>query len=204
MATFTPSDVIDSNERNWAANLGMLDWDNTRIVFTKRSLIEFLKYTGTTVDTNYTNIQKLPRYAKFGKITGLDEAEPNQQLSATAVSSAASDFKPTRRVRTAPGGETHDIFGTYADDDDVLSQAPRATATSSQPSQSQPETKNEGEENKGTEADTSSATIRRKPTGNTSSSFWDPTPEEPVKPAFKPSRRVREMPGGRDSIADLL
>ena len=57
---------------------GMLDWDNTNIVFTKRSLIEFLKfvflsanasnsdddsdrYTGTTVDTNFSNISKLPR-----------------------------------------------------------------------------------------------------------------------------------------------
>ena len=57
----------------------MLDWDSTSIVFTKRSLIEFLKqvsltseplhvgltsngrYTGTTVDPNFTNIQKLPR-----------------------------------------------------------------------------------------------------------------------------------------------
>lgn len=57
----------------------MMDWDNTRIVFTKRSLIEFLRcvcryvwrllllreaslysYTGTTVDTNFSNIQKLP------------------------------------------------------------------------------------------------------------------------------------------------
>ena len=57
---------------------GMLDWDNTNIVFTKRSLIEFLKYamlmdhhasfanllwryTGTTVDTNFQNVSKLPR-----------------------------------------------------------------------------------------------------------------------------------------------
>lgn len=55
-----------SKERDWPANLGtssqldrplrmpliinlvystgMMDWDNTSIVFTKRSLIEFLKY----------------------------------------------------------------------------------------------------------------------------------------------------------------
>ena len=56
----------------------MLDWDSTGILFTKRSLIEFLKlvhslekfnrfnigsyrYTGVTVDVNLTNIGKLPR-----------------------------------------------------------------------------------------------------------------------------------------------
>ncbi|PSS22659.1 hypothetical protein PHLCEN_2v3025 [Hermanssonia centrifuga] len=73
-----------SKEKEWAANIGeffvccvrrklylltsqcptgMMDWDNTRIVFTKRTLIEFLKYTGTTVDTNLSNIAKLPSEA---------------------------------------------------------------------------------------------------------------------------------------------
>lgn len=32
----------------------MLDWDTTKIVFSKRTLLEFLKYTGCTVDTNCT------------------------------------------------------------------------------------------------------------------------------------------------------
>lgn len=58
---YTPSEVVDmSKERDWAAALGvcsllgvwhvihsytagMLDWDSTSIVFTKRSLLEFLK-----------------------------------------------------------------------------------------------------------------------------------------------------------------
>ena len=62
----------------------MMDWDNTRIVFTKRTLIEFLRYvggiiisisylegcfsryTGTTVDTNFHNIQKLPSMSYGG------------------------------------------------------------------------------------------------------------------------------------------
>ena len=95
---FTPTDVVDmSKEKDWASSLGklmscrtckathngrivsigMMDWDTTRIVFTKRTLIEFLRYamslihssrcstfairyTGTTVDTNFTNISKLP------------------------------------------------------------------------------------------------------------------------------------------------
>lgn len=95
---------------------GMMDWDDTSIVFTKRSLIQFLKYafstlalaslanlfwryTGTTVDTNFQNISKLPslsfcalislwgtdnylyyarisEYATFGKISGGGSNEP--------------------------------------------------------------------------------------------------------------------------------
>lgn len=42
---------------------------------------------------------------------------------AVAESTAASDFKPTRRVRDPPGGVTHAIFGG-ADDDGALSTAP--------------------------------------------------------------------------------
>ncbi|CAL1703714.1 unnamed protein product [Somion occarium] len=190
MATFTPSDAIDmSKEKDWAANLGMLDWDTTRIVFTKRSLIEFLKYTGTTVDTNYSNIQKLPRYAKFGKITGGEEVSGAQTASSSSEAPAnqTSDnaFKPSRRVRTAPGGETHNIFGSY-EDDDVLSTAPSRGAPAEQVTPP--------EESKTSEPERARTTTSRSP--------WEQS--EPEKPVFKPSRRVREMPGGRDSIADLL
>ncbi|KAK7693101.1 hypothetical protein QCA50_002667 [Cerrena zonata] len=179
MPTFTPSDAIDmSKERDWAANLGMLDWDNTSIVFTKRTLIEFLKYTGTTVDTNFTNISKLPRYAKFGKITGEEETTPAaaEASSAAATTTATappattidSGFKPSRRVRTAPGGPTHNIFGGDSDDDALAAAPPRPAA--------QP-----------TVASTTTASAA-----------------EPERPAFIPSRKVREPPGGRDSIADIL
>lgn len=58
------------------------------------------------------------------------------------------DFKPSRRVRTAPGGETHDIFGHYVDDDALASapsrgsnaQANETTAAPSITSQSVPST----------------------------------------------------------------
>ncbi len=36
----------------------------------------------------------------------------------------ASSFKPSRRVRTAPGGVTSDIFGLEGTEDDALSHAP--------------------------------------------------------------------------------
>lgn len=47
----------------------------------------------------------------------------------TADAPSADGFKPTRRVRTAPGGETHDIFGTYTDDDALASAPPRNRAS---------------------------------------------------------------------------
>jgi hypothetical protein len=61
-SSFTPTSPVNmSNEKDWAANLGylvvalppshsqwfslgMLDWDSTSIIFTKRSLMEFLKF----------------------------------------------------------------------------------------------------------------------------------------------------------------
>ncbi|OAX33658.1 hypothetical protein K503DRAFT_775391 [Rhizopogon vinicolor AM-OR11-026] len=140
-STFTPSQAVDmSKEKDWPVNLGMLDWDTTSIVFTKRSLVEFLKYTGTTVDPGFGNIQKLPRYAKFGKLTSTGE-EPAATITSPTVPltgngrllaeeftddalstappppedtqselDAADRFIPTRRVRTRPGG--HDSIST--------------------------------------------------------------------------------------------
>ncbi|KAG9318381.1 hypothetical protein JVU11DRAFT_472 [Chiua virens] len=133
-STFTPSKAIDtSKEKDWPMHLGMLDWDNSKIVFTKRSLLEFLKYTGVTVDPGFTNIQKLPRYAQFGNMVAdsaseeisaeltnipvqpagiqqLFEEEVTDDALATApqpsptAESSGGGFKPTRRVRTIPGG----------------------------------------------------------------------------------------------------
>ncbi|KAF5376535.1 hypothetical protein D9757_008283 [Collybiopsis confluens] len=143
-ASFTPSNVVEmSKEKEWAAALGLLDWDNTSIIFTKRSLIEFLKYTGTTVDTNLQSISKLPSmftssplpvplkfasgYAKFGQIsTPISTSESAPAVAPSTSTTTAADtegYKPSRRVRQAPGGGHSDIFGTN-DEDDALAQAP--------------------------------------------------------------------------------
>ncbi|KAJ3507613.1 hypothetical protein NLJ89_g6205 [Agrocybe chaxingu] len=210
-STFTPSTTIDmSKERDWAPALGMLDWDNTSIIFTKRTLLEFLKYTGTTVDTNFQNISKLPRYAKFGK---LSSAAPDAVDSSATAEDTTSDpasspetFRPSRRVRTAPGGPTSDIFG-HDVNDDALSQAPAQTsdarlnnpapavATSESTQDSEPQGLDFGSSNK------PSRRVRENPGGNSSlANFWDV--EEPKE--FKPTRRVRQGPGGHDSISGLF
>ncbi|KAJ7489952.1 hypothetical protein B0H11DRAFT_2229459 [Mycena galericulata] len=186
--TFTPTSPVNmSSEKDWAANLGMLDWDSTNIVFTKRSLMEFLKYTGTTVDTNFANIQKLPRYAKFGKIADGADGAVESRVAVTVASgsvtpSPSTDFKPTRRVRELPGGPRTNIF---ADEEvpDALSMAPpkventaaclhiRSSCTGFKPTRR----------------------VREAPGGNSSlNSFWGP--EEPEE--FIPTRRVRQAPGG--------
>ncbi|KAI6167119.1 hypothetical protein EDD17DRAFT_1109260 [Pisolithus thermaeus] len=152
-STFTPSRDVDmTKEKDWPLNLGMLDWDSTSIVFTKRSLVEFLKYAGVTVDPGFTNIQKLPRYAKFGKLTAeepesagveettppaVTEANPNRRLLAEEFTDDAlyalkrlgenfhmvepflfkpGDSKPSRRVRTHPGGSSS-IADIFSNDD---------------------------------------------------------------------------------------
>ncbi|KAM5535564.1 hypothetical protein V8D89_010731 [Ganoderma adspersum] len=220
--SFTPSAAFDpSKERDWPAQLGapcpripqqscsnlptlagMLDWDNTNIVFTKRTLLEFLKYAGVTVDTNFTNIQKLPRYAQFGKFATTSTPEvvaPSTNAAPAAPdasSTAPADFKPTRRVREAPGGFTHDIFGSSADDD-ALSRAPPnpVSGTSEQAQAPAVETNADSEP--------APAPAQRKKSNNSSgiASLWD-APDE--SEAFKPTRRVREMPGGKDSISGLF
>ncbi|KAJ7940900.1 hypothetical protein B0H13DRAFT_1940573 [Mycena leptocephala] len=198
-----------SSCKDWAANLGMLDWDSTSIIFTKRSLMEFLKYTGTTVDTNFANIQKLPRYATFGKIadTNSDSPAAPSVASGSVAGSPSADFKPTRRVRELPGGPRTNIF---ADEDvpDALSMAPpkAKSATSEIPSSSpvvdapaaaadEKEEKTEGNATTGTGIKPSRR-VREAPGGNSSlQSIWgSDEPEE-----FKPTRRVRQAPGGGTS-----
>ncbi|PPQ66844.1 hypothetical protein CVT26_009623 [Gymnopilus dilepis] len=208
-STFTPSTSIDmSKERDWPANLGkssMLDWDDTSIVFTKRSLIEFLKYTGTTVDTNFNNIAKLPRYAKFGKLSQAS----HQGQSSSAVESTNADaqstekdaFVPSRRVRTVPGGPHTDIFARD-DEDDALSQAPPPPAKTAEatPPENAPVSEQEPEGDEPSSDARPSRRMRENPGGKSSlANFWDA--EEPTE--FKPTRRVREGPGGHDSISSV-
>ncbi|KAF9556367.1 hypothetical protein CPC08DRAFT_711263 [Agrocybe pediades] len=253
-STFTPSDVVDmSKERDWAAAIGMMDWDKTSIVFTKRSLVEFLKYTGTTVDTNYTNINKLPRYAKFGILSepsgsttttttdastsATSTKPPSDPLppSSSTLSSTPFDhlntnsgFKPTRRVRDVPGGKQTDIFGT--DDDDGVVPPPRSSGRASQNdknrgmnessspwdqdqdlrgnaptqvSQEPPAASQQQQQEEDANEDGFKPTRRVRDAPGGQSSLSNFWDAEET-PAFKPTRRVREGPGGKDSISDIF
>ncbi|RPD65770.1 hypothetical protein L226DRAFT_529919 [Lentinus tigrinus ALCF2SS1-7] len=202
MSTFTPSDAVNhSNERDWPAQLGMLDWDSTNIVFTKRSLLEFLKYVGVTVDPNFTNIQKLPRYAQFGKLSGGTDIGQSSAAAPTTASSPsvpASDFKPTRRVREPPGGSHSNIFQYGGDDEsDALAAAPSKSSQEPPTAVSVPASTEESK----TQSEETNYQPKSKRTTSGVAGLWDPADETEV---FIPTRRVREMPGGKDSISGLF
>ncbi|KAJ7172712.1 hypothetical protein C8R46DRAFT_1087007 [Mycena filopes] len=244
MTSFTATFPVNmSNERDWAANLGMLDWDATSIVFTKRSLMEFLKTTGVTVDTNFANIQKLPRYATFGKISDGPATSPAAAAPASPASVASAgqpilatpDFKPTRRVRELPGGPRTNIFG----DDDVPDASSTASSKAAAPEPVVPQVTPDFKPTR---------RVRELPGGPRTNIFGDddvpdalstappkaaapepavsqvasPSPAAPAveapataaaddknkeegRPAttIKPSRRVREAPGGNSSLSSF-
>jgi hypothetical protein len=211
-ATFTPSDAIDmSREKEWSASLGMLDWDTTNIVFTKRSLIEFLKYTGLSVDTNFSNISKLPKYAKFGKMsTSMIASESTASITSSESTSSTADteaFKPSRRVRQTPGGGHTDIFSS--NEDDALARAPPKETDGIEPATSpsvlQKESVDE-DEHVGinfTSQVIPSRRVREQPGGKSSlSGFWDTNNDQQEE--FKPTRRVRQGPGGQDNITGFF
>ncbi|KAJ7581020.1 hypothetical protein C8J56DRAFT_958856 [Mycena floridula] len=202
--SFTHTTLDFSKEKDWPANLGMLDWDNSNIVFTKRSLIEFLKYTGVTVDTNFSNIGKLPRYATIGKFApALPKPGERPAPAAAPPSSGSTDFIPSRRVRTVPGGPHSDIFGTDAQEGDALSTAPPLPkeAVAETPKAAEPAPQEEEEQGLNFPSSKPSRRVREGPGGNSSlGNFWDEAPAED----FKPTRRVRQGPGGEDNVGGIF
>ncbi|KAK2460533.1 hypothetical protein APHAL10511_007003 [Amanita phalloides] len=221
-SVFTPTNVVDlSKEKEWAANLGMLDWDSTCIIFSKRSLIEFLKYTGTTVDTNFNNISKLPRYAKFGMLTSLPEPggtevtspeskaigakDQSYELGHASVSGDDATSKTNRRDQTIAGGPIYDIFG-HDEGEDALSMAPSKSGGPIREVDGFGE-KEARVETLETETNTSSnfkpsRRVRTQPGGqSTLGNLWKS--DQPIEEQ-KPSRRVREGPGGQDHLNNLF
>ncbi|KAF8580696.1 hypothetical protein K439DRAFT_288482 [Ramaria rubella] len=197
----------EGTERDWPHKLGTLDWDFTRIVFTKRTLIEFLRYTGTSVDPNLNNIAKLPRYADFGHLEDDEDAAVPGISKATSVTGSATasnyDFKPSRRVRSVPGGAQTFSFGDEDDEpfsvptEDVKSLSISDNQTNEEPAET--EKASESEE---PPAFKPSRRVRTGPGGPSSmANLWDDHPEPE---AFKPTRRVREGPGGADSISQIF
>ncbi|CAE6517101.1 unnamed protein product [Rhizoctonia solani] len=185
MPEFTPVQIVDgSKEKEWPYKLGVMDWDDTKIVFTKRQLVDFLKYVGVTVDTNFTQIAKLPRYAEFGTISGESTGVEAFAAETSAVPAPAESvstntgdptWKPTRRVRTVPGGAQTFHLGDGEEEPLSRAAAPPAQAVAA-PAQAAPDA---------------------------------PAPQAPRVVdsdgnAFKPTRRVRTVPGGKDSIGMIF
>ncbi|KAF8527048.1 hypothetical protein JB92DRAFT_2868614 [Gautieria morchelliformis] len=208
-SSYTPSQTFkEGSEKEWPSKLGALDWDFTRIVFTKRTLIEFLRYTGTSVDPNLHNIAKLPRYADFGSLEEEgDAAVPgiSRASHAETLASANDDFKPSRRVRTVPGGAQTFTLGDGSDEPfEIPSKNLEALSVSNEQIEglSEAEKSEQTEEVPANPAFKPSRRVRTGPGGPSSmANLWDDHAEaEP----FKPTRRVREGPGGADSISQIF
>ncbi|KAG8759612.1 hypothetical protein FRC14_005477 [Serendipita sp. 396] len=195
-STFTSVNTFEGSERDWPMKLGMLDWDDTRIVFTKRELINFLKYTGTSVDPNFNNISKLPRYATFGKMEG--DASPGDTGASgggAASGTSGDNFVPTRRVREAPGGKSNISF--VDESEDALAAAP--------PKEGPKKSAVVAEEAQGLPPPTGVPTRRvRDPPGGKDSlkTLWGSAEDDEEE--FRPTRRVRDQPGGKDNISNIF
>ncbi|GMK55073.1 hypothetical protein CspeluHIS016_0201290 [Cutaneotrichosporon spelunceum] len=133
--TFTPIHPFTMDQpKTWAQTIGQLNWDNDKIVFSKRSLLEFLKACQVTVGTNLTEIQKLPsmsssekqsvagtytpEYATFGRLSqaatdeavkDLVEAEINDPVDSKPSSPDGPDglgAVPSQPRFDPPGGKS--------------------------------------------------------------------------------------------------
>ncbi|WVQ69844.1 uncharacterized protein L199_008065 [Kwoniella botswanensis] len=136
-STFTPIHPFEMDApKTWGGTIGMMNWDNDKIVFSKRSLLEFLKSAGVTVNQNFSEIQKLPKYATFGRfskaatdaaVADLVEAEigdPTTEAS-SLPSNRTTVPRPSRKVRDPPGGkQSIQLFGEEYEEEDALSLAP--------------------------------------------------------------------------------
>ncbi|QRW14431.1 hypothetical protein RhiLY_13430 [Ceratobasidium sp. AG-Ba] len=172
MATYTPVKVVDDNPKDWGYKIGLMDWDDTKIVFTKRGLVNYLKHKSTDHSTSLSTRTPL----NFPNFLGTRTSAPAAQDSTrTSASPADSGWIPTRRVRTAPGGAQTFSFG---DDEPAGATASRATVPEPAP-----------------QAQAEPAPAAAKPEYRVVDNDGN---------IFKPTRRVRDNPGGKDSIASLF
>ncbi|KAI8998967.1 hypothetical protein BD414DRAFT_476579 [Trametes punicea] len=124
-----------------------------------------------------------------------EEASPATEATSAEIA-AAADFKPTRRVRDPPGGATHRIFGDPVDDDALATAPPKPSVAAQVPAPVQSAA--ESPDNAAAENDSRPKSRR---TTSSVAALWD-APEN--NEGFKPTRRVREMPGGKDSISGIF
>ncbi|CED84495.1 hypothetical protein [Phaffia rhodozyma] len=232
---FTPVNTFNMDDpRSWASEIAMMDWDTTQICFTKRNLINFLRNVGISVGTNFTEVNKLPKHATFGRLsvppasTGpipsspsptdmeVDLAKPNpaafksEEPTEPAVGSvfATSDMRPTRRVRDPPEGKQTFRFG---DDDEVdasVHAPPRSQAVP--PTPSHPHYTHDPASIKPAATPTphsnmaSAAITTTANIGSVSGSVDDPVNVGDSRGGWKPTRRVRHGPGGPSSMGAML
>ncbi|MCO5613775.1 hypothetical protein L7F22_068053 [Adiantum nelumboides] len=103
MSVFTPSTKLtaESNPRDWAYELACLP-ANANIVFTKDSLLRFLKTHNIDVSPNYVEINKLPKYAQIGTLGAAQLTSSKAELSNLTEQVAAVQTNDKPRSAPAP------------------------------------------------------------------------------------------------------
>ncbi|WWC69232.1 uncharacterized protein I206_103169 [Kwoniella pini CBS 10737] len=205
-STFTPIHPFEMDApKTWGGTIGMMNWDNDKIVFSKRSLLEFLKSAGVTVNQNFSEIQKLPKYATFGTfsqaatdaaVADLVEAEIGDPTtdSSSLPHNRTTVPRPSRKVRDPPGGkQSIQLFGEEYEEEDALSLAPPRDG--------------------GNGVDVEVERLERmrvhaEPVVDNGAHIEDDNnkSERVSNPAhdFRPTRKVREGPGGASSMGAAL
>ncbi|CAD6893177.1 unnamed protein product [Tilletia laevis] len=104
MAQFTPNTTFQqSPESDWAYLLGSVNWAD-HIVFTKESLVDFLKTQGIQVSPSFKELQTLPGFATVGKF----DRDPSALGGAEARAQGAQQVPvqpPSQAVNAAQNGQ---------------------------------------------------------------------------------------------------
>ncbi|OWZ63464.1 hypothetical protein AYX14_00402 [Cryptococcus neoformans] len=179
---------------------GMLNWDSDKIVFSKRSLLEFLKSAGVTVNQNFSEIQKLPKYATFGKFSqaATDAAVADLVEAEIADPTTESAIPPSKS--TVPRNAKEDnfrLFGEEYEEQDALSLAP-------------PRDGGEGVDVEIERLERMKVHVEQEQEGG--AKIEDVKDDDKEKkdrisnppPGFKPTRKVTQAPGGKSSVGSIL
>lgn len=173
MSVFTPSTKIsaESNPRDWAYELACLP-PSASIVFTKDSLLRFLKTHNIDVSPNYVEINKLPKYAQIGTLGAGSAATSSKETEEVQNLSDQVAAIQTRPAPSPPAIVSPPVVETKAAP--IPAPAPKPTHTVSPAAQAPVTT-----------------TSRRDPALPHNPDVVTPDGEE-----FRPTRRVREPIGG--------
>ncbi|KAK4687757.1 hypothetical protein P7C73_g2365, partial [Tremellales sp. Uapishka_1] len=194
--------------KSWGSTIGMLKWDEDKIVFSKRSLLEFLKqvHSGLSIDcqhqlwrdseTEYATFGKFSQAATDAAVADLVDAEIADPTTDSPLPSSRSTVpRPSRKVREAPGGQQNlRIFGEEYEETDALSLAP-------------PRDGGDGVDVELEHMEKIRLHVEPEKEGAAHiEEEKEKAPERVSNPAanFRPSRKVREGPGGASSMGAHL
>ncbi|KAG0147943.1 hypothetical protein CROQUDRAFT_721995 [Cronartium quercuum f. sp. fusiforme G11] len=201
--TFVPALALSTNERDWQAEIGLLPW-TTSIVFTKESLVRFLKQLEVEVDTNLTQLKKLPKFAHFGNFPDHPSAPTSaitpssQPVSVSDGNSDSPVFIPTRKVREQPGGGSAQIASLFGDPSaDAWQPPPIPTAATAAVVEEIPDAH---------PIDNSNTSSALNITNSIKQDLITDRPKvvNPDGSVFIPTRKVREPVGGYSTIGSIL